>query len=98
MRESTIPPNRRLSRINEDGRLSVDISTDWMQQTFDYENVGSIEYCQRLKDRDQAAEPGKDEQGLFCKRCDSEVGAEENFCWYCGQRLKDGGEDGENRK
>ena len=74
--------------MNADGRLSVEISTDWMQQTFDYENVGSIEYCQRLKERDQAAEPGKDDKGLFCMKCDSEVSEEENFCWYCGQRLK----------
>ena len=37
MRENTIPPMRRLSRINENGKLAVDVSSNWMQEIYDYE-------------------------------------------------------------
>lgn len=96
MRESTIPPLSRFTRKKPDGGFAVEISRDWMKEFFDYEELGAIEYLQRLKDRDQEIKPGKDEQVLFCNRCDSEVVSDENFCWYCGQRLK-GGEQNADR-
>lgn len=49
MRESTIPPMRRLSRITEAGRLAVDVSANWMQEIYDYEELGSIELFAALK-------------------------------------------------
>lgn len=90
MREKSIPPNRRLSRITKDGKISIEISGDWMQQLFDYEECGSVEHFERLNKRNTVVVPGKDKQGLFCQNCNSEVGEDENFCWYCGQRLKEG--------
>ena len=50
MRESTIPPMRRLSRITEAGRLAVDVSANWMQEIYDYEELGSIELFAALKE------------------------------------------------
>lgn len=90
MRESTIPPRKRLARINEVGKLAVDISTDWMQQMFDYEEQGTVEHFERLNKRDQVNKPGYDEDQdcHFCKSCDSEVTNSDRFCWWCGQRLK----------
>lgn len=90
MRENTIPPNRRLSRITSDGKLAVEVSGDWKEQIFDYEECGSVEHFERLNKRDMVIAPGKDKQGLFCKKCDSEIGEDDNFCWWCGQRLKGG--------
>lgn len=95
MRENAIPPNRRLSRITSEGKLSVEVSGDWKEQIFDYEECGSVEYFERLKKRDTVNQPGKDDQGMFCKCCNSEVGTDDRFCWWCGQRLKEGGETNE---
>ena len=95
MRENTIPPNRRLSRITSDGKLAVEVSGDWMQQLFDYEECGSVEHFERLNKRNTVTIPGKDEQGLFCKECNSEIGEDDCFCWWCGQRLKKGEESNE---
>lgn len=89
MRENAIPPNRRLSRITSEGKLSVEVSSDWKEQIFDYEECGSVEHFERLNKRDMVIAPGKDKQGLFCKECDSEIGEDDRFCWWCGQRLKD---------
>lgn len=89
MRESTVPPYRRLARINESGKLAVDISSDWMQQMFDYEEQGTIEHFERLNKRNNVLSPGTDKQGMYCKECDSEVGIDDRFCWWCGQRLKE---------
>lgn len=90
MRENAIPPNRRLSRITSEGKISVEVSSDWKEQIFDYEECGSVEHFERLNKRNTVVVPGKDKQGLFCQNCNSEVGEDENFCWYCGQRLKEG--------
>lgn len=90
MRENAIPPNRRLSRITSEGKLSVEVSSDWKEQIFDYEECGSVEHFERLNKRDMVIAPGKDKQGLFCKECDSEIGEDDRFCWWCGQRLKEG--------
>ena len=87
MRESTIPPNIRFTRMTENG-IAVEISRNWQKELYDYENQGSIEYLQVLKNRDSALPVGKDSSGCFCKKCNSETSEEENFCWYCGQRLK----------
>lgn len=88
MRENTIPPMRRLSRINENGNLAVDVSSNWMQEIFDYEELGSIELFAALKKQNTPMSPGKDEEGLFCKACNSEVGEDDVYCWWCGQALK----------
>ena len=88
MRENTIPPMRRLSRITEAGRLAVDVSANWMQEIYDYEELGSIELFAALKKKDTPIKPGEDEEGLFCKVCDSEVGEDDVYCWWCGQALK----------
>ena len=52
MRENTIPPMRRLSRITEAGKLAVDVSSNWMQEIYDYEELGSIELFAALKKKD----------------------------------------------
>lgn len=49
MRENSIPPMRRLSRITKTGRLEVDVSSNWMQELYDYEQLGSIELFAALK-------------------------------------------------
>lgn len=90
MREGSIPPNKRLSRITSEGKIAVEVSSDWKEQLFDYEECGSIEHFERLNKRDTVNTPGNDEQGLFCRCCNSEVGMGDRFCWWCGQRLKEG--------
>ena len=91
MRENTIPSLSRFTRKKPDGSLAVEVSKDWMKEYFDYEELGAIEYLQRLKNRDQTIKPSRDDElVLFCQQCNSEVVSDENFCWYCGQRLKGG--------
>lgn len=58
MRESTIPPMRRLSRITEAGRLAVDVSANWMQEIYDYEELGSIELFAALK-KEEYTDPAR---------------------------------------
>lgn len=92
MRRSTIPPMARFTH-NRNGALSVEISRDWMREFYDYEELGAIEDLKALVDRDAVTVPGNDEQGLFCQVCNAEVGDDECFCWFCGQRLKEGDKD-----
>lgn len=91
MRDDTIPARIRIATKRENGIIAVDVSTNrYKKDMFDYEECGSVEDFQRLKARDSVMAPGKDEQGLFCQACNSEVYTDDVFCWYCGQRLKDG--------
>ena len=94
MKENTIPPMRRLSRITEAGRLAVDVSANWMQEIYDYEELGSIELFAALKKKNTPIRLGKDDEGLFCKECDSGVGEDDVYCWWCGQALKRQPKDG----
>lgn len=59
MRENTIPPMRRLSRITEAGKLAVDVSSNWMQEIYDYEELGSIELFAALKKKDTPHQAGR---------------------------------------
>ena len=71
-----------------DGRISVDVSTNWQKEFFDYEELGSIELFEGLKKLNTPMQPGEDEEGFFCKKCNSEVGEEDVYCWWCGQALR----------
>ncbi len=74
--------------MKADGTLAVDVSTNWMKEIYDYEELGSIELFAALKKKDTPIKPGEDAEGLFCKECNSEVGKEDVYCWWCGQALK----------
>lgn len=97
MRDKSIPPRQRLTRITSDGNLAVCVSTDWKEQLFDYEEQGTVEHFEQLNKRDQVLEAGydKDQDCHYCKSCDSEVTNSDRFCWWCGQRLLKEGEGDE---
>lgn len=67
MRENTIPPMRRLSRITEAGKLAVDVSSNWMQEIYDYEELGSIELFAALKKKDTPIKPERMKKGFSVK-------------------------------
>ncbi len=85
---------QRLSRITESGQITVDVSADWMREIYDYEELGSIELFAALKKKNTPIRLGKDDEGLFCKECDSGVGEDDVYCWWCGQALKRQPKDG----
>lgn len=91
MRRSTIPPLSRFTH-KRDGRLSVEVSRDWMRELYDYEELGAIEDLKALVDRDAEIPPVTDfVDGVaadFCQVCNHEVYEDDVFCACCGQKVR----------
>ena len=76
---------------------------EWMEELKEYKEIGTPEECRAAVEKQRAKriihEPNAGrERDWRCPNCDSYINPYAKYCIGCGQKLKGGGVDGNNRK